>query len=155
MIYFLKFAEVFRSLASVSNTIEVGTGDINRYELWHSNLTKHRTTCISSWRRNGMQYISDVVDTHGQIISFEHAKESYNISGSFLDYIGLINSLPRRWMSLSSKKTAEYPVIQPQVECLLSKVKDAKYLYVRILQDRASNIKNFVGAKMGRTARPN
>ena len=102
----------------------------------------HRTTCISSWRRNGMQYISDVVDTHGQIISFEHAKESYIISGSFLDYIGLINSLPRWWISLPSKKKAEYPVIHPQVECLLSKEKGVKYLYVRILQGRATNIKN-------------
>ena len=136
------WAEVLRSLASVSNTIEVGTDDINRYGLWHSNLTKHRTTCISSWHRSGMRYISDVIDTQGQIISFEYAKESFNISGSFLDYIGLINSLPRRWISLPNKKRAEYPVIHPQVECLLSKEKGAKYLYVRILQDRAKNMKN-------------
>ena len=129
------WAEVFRAFAKVSDGIDIDTININRCGLWYSDVTKHETNCINAWRRKGLYYISDIIDEHGQIMSFEQAKQIYEIRGSYLDYIGLVRSLPVKWMSLPRKTRAEYPIIHPQVEFVLSKEKGAKYLYDIILQN--------------------
>ena len=78
----------------------------------------------------------------GDILTFQQAKQTYQLCGSYLDYVGLIGSLSREWKSLPKKVRAEYPVIHPQVQFVLSKENGAKYLYNVILQNKTKNFGN-------------
>ena len=92
--------------------------------------------------KNGLCYLSDIVNEVGEILSFQQLKQTYQICGSYLDYAGLIKSLPQKWKSLQRKKRAEYPVIHPQVQVVLGQEKGAKYLYNVILQNKTGNFEN-------------
>ena len=89
-----------------------------------------------------MKYISDIIDDRGEIISFQDAKQVLGITGSFLDYVGLIRSLPDSLRSATKKARAEYPIIHPQVEIVLRKEKGAKYLYDIMLSKKTKSLKN-------------
>ena len=136
------WAEVCIAFAKVSKGINIDTDAINRCSLWYSNVTKHKTTCIHSWKRRGLRYISDIIDESGQIQSFQQIKQKYLMAGSYLDYMGLIASLPYEWKSLQKKNRAEYPIIHPQVQLVLSKKRGAKYLYSIILHEKIKTVKN-------------
>ena len=102
-----------------------------------------------------MRYISDIIDTNGEIISFQKAKQMFNISGSFHDYMGLIRSLPDSFKSASNKVRAEYPVIHPQVEIVLQKEKGAKYLYDIMMVKKNKITEKSMGEELGATVRGN
>ena len=143
------WADVLRAFASVSDGIIIETENINRCGLFYSNVTKFRATCINDWRRKGLCYISDIIDVEGQILTFQQLKQSFEIRGSYLDYLGLIRSLPHDWKSMTGKCRAMYPIIHPQVELMLSKEKGAKYLYDIILKEKNQNIEKLLGAVLG------
>ena len=136
------WAEVLRAFANVSRGIDIDVADMSRCSLWYSDKTKHKTTCIDAWRRKGLCYLSDIVDDEGQILSFQNVKQIYQIGGSYLDYTGLVRSLPREWKSVPRKVRADYPIIHPQVEFVLSKEKGAKYLYDVILHMKTKSFGN-------------
>ena len=56
--------------------------------------------------------------------------------------MGLVRSLPSRFISLPNKKIAKYQVIHPQVELALSKERGATYLYNLILAKKTESVKN-------------
>ena len=136
------WAEVLRAFANVSRAIKVDAEEMNRWGLWHSDLTKHKTTCISAWRKRGLRYLNDIVDDGGQIITFQQAKQQYMLRGSYLDYIGLIGSLSREWKALPRRTKVEYPIIHPQVQLVLSREKGAKYLYNIMLEKKIESVSN-------------
>ena len=82
-------------------------------------------------------------------MSFQRAKQTYQISGSYLDYVGLIRSLPQEWKTLTRKIRAEYPIIHPQVQVVLNQEKGVKY-YNIILQSKTRNCGKYeyMGVKM-------
>ena len=136
------WAEVLTAYASLSNAIEIDVDNMTRCGLWYSDLTRYKNTCNNAWFRRGMRYISDIMDTSGEIISFQKAKQIYNISGCFLDYMGLIRSLPNSLKSSLTKVRAEYPIMHPQIERVLQKEKGAKYLYDIMLAKKTKSLKN-------------
>ena len=97
---------------------------------------------VNAWRRRGIRYLSDVLDDDGNMLSFEQFKKVYQIKGSYLDYIGLIRSLPDEWKSLTGKTRATYPIIHPQLEFVLSRENGAKYMYDIILSKTIKSVKN-------------
>ena len=136
------WTEVLQAFASVSRGIKIDVENMNRCSLWFSEVTKHKTTCINAWKRKGLCYLSDVVNEMGDILTFQQTKQTYQLCGSYLDYVGLIGSLSREWKFLPKKVRAEYPVIHPQVQVVLSKENGAKYLYNVILQNKTKNLSN-------------
>ena len=137
----LFWVEVYRALTS--NALEINVCDMNRCGLWFSDMTRNTNTCNNAWLKKGMKYISDIIDDRGEIISFQEAKQMFGITGSFLDYVGLIRSLPDSLRSATKKARAEYPIIHPQVEIVLRKENVAKYLYDIMLSKKI--IKNTWG----------
>ena len=138
----LFWVEVFRAFASLSKAIEINVHDLNRCGLWFSDMTRNTNTCNKAWLRKGMKYISDIIDSRGEILSFQEAKQSFGITGSFLDYVGLTRSLPDSLRSGTKKARAEYPIMHPQIETDLRKEKGAKYLYDIMLSKQTKSLKN-------------
>ena len=130
------WVEVLTSFASLCNGIKIEDQNLSRYSIWFSDVTKHETTCINAWRRKGLRYLSDLIDHEGQLLTFQQVKNLYQVGGSYLDYIGIIRSLPCEWKFLPRKTRAVFPIIHPQVEFVLRKERGAKYIYDVILEKR-------------------
>lgn len=136
------WVEVLRSYASLCNGIKIEENNLSRYSLWFSDVTKHQTSCINAWRKKGLRYISDLINDEGQFLSFQQLKFLFQVSGSYLDYIGIMSSLPYEWKTLSRKTRAAFPVIHPQIEIILSKERGAKHLYDVLLGSKIKQAKN-------------
>ena len=52
---------------------------------------------VCTWHKKGFRYINDLVNEQGQIQSFEQIKTQFVIPGSYLDYMGLMQSIPSEW----------------------------------------------------------
>ena len=85
---------------------------------------------------------------HGRILTFEQFKQMYEINGSYSDYIGLILSLPKKWLSSPDKRRAEYPVIHQQIELVLSKERGANHSDSLILASITKAVR-ILGSKGG------
>ena len=125
------WVEVLQAYAKVSTGITIDVEEMNRYGLWYSDTTKHKSTCIKAWQERGVRYLSDIIAEDGHLLSFQQIKEMYQLRGSYLDYTGIIRSLPSEWKALPRKIRSSYPIIHPQVEYVLSKEKGAKYLHLQ------------------------
>jgi len=100
--------------------------------LWKSDFTKYKTDEIGQWVNKGLLYFNDLRTPSGQIMTFAEAKHVYNLPGTFLDYAGLLNSLPRAY--LMSKDKIEAPIISDQIRYLLGAEKGTKHIYNRLTQ---------------------
>ena len=73
--------------------------DILYSPLWcNTNLSEDGTFLIKSWFEKRIKNVIDILDANGNIYHFEQLKEAYSLKGTFLDYQGLINKLPRTWL---------------------------------------------------------
>ena len=48
--------------------------------------------------------------------NLEEIKTVFGMPGSYLDYMGLMSSIPSEWRIKTVKPRAEYPIFHPQVE---------------------------------------
>ena len=51
--------------------IEVDINNMNKYGLWHSDLTKYKNAYNKGWRKKGLIYLNDKIDIQGRISTFE------------------------------------------------------------------------------------
>ena len=136
------WVEVLEAVSKISDNIDMDSGFLNRSGLWYSNVTRYKTSCIVACHNKGLRYISDLLNVQGQVQSFEQIKTVFGIPGSYLDYMGLIKSIPSEWRTKTFKNKAEYPIIHPQVEVMICKQRGAKYLNNILLQKKLEKVKN-------------
>ena len=100
--------------------------------LWKSDYTKYNTDEIGQWVDKGLLHFHDLRTPSGDIMTFAEAKHVYNLPGTFMDYAGLLNSLPRAYVR--SKDKIEAPIIGDQMRYLLGAKKGTKHIYNRLMQ---------------------
>ena len=76
-VFNLFWAEVLTAYARLVGMIEVDICNMNRYGLWHSDMTKYKNDCNRGWWKKGLRYLSDIIDIHGRILTFEQIKQKY------------------------------------------------------------------------------
>ena len=100
--------------------------------LWRSDYTKYKTDDIGQWAHKGLLHFNDLRTSSGELMTFAEAKHEYNLPGTFLDYAGLLNSLPREYVMTKGK--IEAPIIPDQIKYLLGRDKGTKHIYNRLTQ---------------------
>ena len=100
--------------------------------LWRSDYTKYKTDDIGQWAHKGLLHFNDLRTSSGELMTFAEAKHEYNLPGTFLDYAGLLNSLPRAYVMTKGK--IEAPIIPDQIKYLLGRDKGTKHIYNRLTQ---------------------
>ena len=68
--------------------------DICNENIFNSNYTKFKSCRHASWERNGLRVLGDLFEGN-KLLSWQRFKDLHNIPCNFLDYHGLIHSLPK------------------------------------------------------------
>ena len=56
--------------------------------------------------------VIDLIDEDGSMYDFQKLKDVYEIHGTYLDYLHLINRIPRLWKDLINENSTKMPHIQ-------------------------------------------
>ena len=107
--------------------------------LWgNSQIHENKYHIINEWYIKGIRNVIDLIDEDGSMYNFQKLKDVYEIHGTFLDYLHLINRIPRLWRDLineNSTKNASYKYnvqINYYVFNLLRKRRGCRDIYDKI-----------------------
>ena len=122
--------EVLTSWSLYIRTFKLEDVTMGCISLWKSDYTKYTTSEISQWVRSGVTHFNDLRKPSGKLMSYLEAKEKYKLKGTFLDYEGLLSSLPREY--ITSKEIIETPFIADQISHLFKDKSGARNIYNRL-----------------------
>ena len=126
------------SVGMLTDAFIVDPVDLSACNLWYSETTRFIQNINRPWYNRGMRTLNDLLNERGEILSFNEAREKFDIPGTFLDYAGLVNSLPEQWRRQERRKLP-LPVIHPMISFLLDKNTRSKTFYNLLLQDKLKN----------------
>ena len=90
--------------------------------LWGNSLINgNGNYIINEWYDKGIRNVIDLIDENGQFYEFQRLQEKYEIHGTYLDHMQLLNRIPRLWRDLineNSIKVASYKY-NVQINCFV------------------------------------
>jgi len=72
--------------------------------LWFNTRFKNKKTCIKNWAKGGILFLRDILIENGKFVSYESLTQTYEIKGTFLDYVQLKRNIPNEWLLKISKR---------------------------------------------------
>ena len=117
--------------------------------LWGNSLiNRNGNYIINEWYNKGIRNVIDLIDENGLFYQFQMLQERYGIHGTYLDYMQLINRIPRLWRDIineNSEKCASYKN-NVQINCfvfyLLRKRRGCRDIYDKIIPVNEVTIPN-------------
>ena len=117
--------------------------------LWGNSLiNRNGNYIINEWYNKGIRNVIDLIDENGLFYQFQMLQERYGIHGTYLDYMQLINRIPRLWKDIineNSEKCASYKN-NVQINCfvfyLLRKRRGCRDIYDKIIPVNEVTIPN-------------
>ena len=108
--------------------------------LWGNSLiNRNGNYIINEWYKKGIRNVMDLIDENGLFYEFQTLQERYEIHGTYLDYMHLINKIPRSWRDIiheNSRDSASYKY-NVQINCyvfhLIRKRRGCRDIYDKIL----------------------
>ena len=142
--------------ATFTSTIEIDDAEIGQCGVWYSNQTKFKEVANAQWKNKGVCILDDLLDHTGKILSYEEFKDKFQVKATYLDFLGLVRSLPGNWLMQAQKKKQQRPVIHPYVAFILRKRRGAKiFLRARPKAERVfAEYENFLKLSDRPTDRP-
>ena len=69
--------------------------------IWNNRFIKRdgKSFYYKAWANKGILKISDLLDIHGQFLSFENFKCKFSVRCTFVDYAGVLAAIPKIWKS--------------------------------------------------------
>ena len=104
--------------------------------IWYNQniLRLNRPVFYVLWFRKNIEYVNDLIDNNGKILSHRNFQENYNFTVSFIEYNGLVNSVPRDWITaigaLGTKLTE--PLKQHLIQKITKEKKPSRCIYNQI-----------------------
>ena len=90
--------------------------------LWgNSQIHENKNHIINEWYIKGIRNVMDLIDEDGSMYDFQKLKDVYEIHGTYLDNLHLINRIPRLWrdtINVNSTKNASYKY-NVQINCFV------------------------------------
>ena len=117
--------------------------------LWGNSLiNRNGNYIINEWYNKGIRNVIDLIDENGLFYQFQMLQERYGIHGTYLDYMQLINRIPRLWRDIineNSEKCASYKN-NVQINCFvfyrLRKRRGCRDIYDKIIPVNEVTIPN-------------
>ena len=131
--------ETCKAYAALISTIEIDLNEIGRCSLWYSNQTKFKDTTLRQWKNKGVNILNDLLHPSGELLTFAQFKTKFRVKATYLDYLGLVESLPRNWRVQLNKEQHQRPVIHPYLSCILQNRRGAKLFYDMIVKFKYRN----------------
>ena len=118
--------ETLFAYAKLTSTIVIDEMDCDSCSLWYSNESKFKQEEITQWKNRGLHNINDLLCETGRFLTFHEFKEKFDVRATSLDYLGLIQSLPRNLRMRHRSRRQPEPIIHPYVSNVLEKRQGAK-----------------------------
>ena len=87
--------------------------------LWNNRFIKRdgKSIFYKAWTNKGIRKINDLLDSQGHFLSFENFQRSFSVRCTFLDYAGLLASIPKDWKNAisASNQTATNESLEPSL----------------------------------------
>ena len=108
--------------------------------VFHSDHTKFKNLAYPSWERKGIRIIGDLYEGN-KLLTWPRFKERYNLSCNYLEYNGLLHSLPKELQKDKPNGWYQHhPSISARLQFLLSNVTFTKILVRSLMKNsRSSN----------------
>ena len=76
--------------------------------LWgNSQIHENKSHIINEWYNKGIRNVMDLIDENGLMYDFQKFKDVYEIHGTHLDYLHLINRIPRLWRDMINETSTK------------------------------------------------
>ena len=90
--------------SSLARTHSKNPRNANKFKqeiIWNNRFIKidGKSFYYKAWANKGILKISDLLDIHGQFLSFENFKCKFGVLCTFLDYAGVLAAIPKIWKS--------------------------------------------------------
>lgn len=85
-------------------------------------------------KNKGVCILDDLINPSGEILSFAQFKGTFKVKATYLDYLGLLSSLPKNWRAETKKTKHQRPIIHPFVAFVLQKKRGAKLFYDKFVE---------------------
>jgi hypothetical protein len=76
--------------------------DVLSQSIWLNSHIKVNNTspCLKNWIEKDMYIINDLLDQNKQIMSYEIFQDTYHVDTTFVQFYGIISTIPRHWKHL-------------------------------------------------------
>lgn len=94
--------DILKNWNQFCNSVEIMSvkGVLDSPIWYNKNLKNGYNFYIEDWFKKGVRYISDLLDEHGNIQSFEDLRIRFGLRGTFLNYQSLLRKIPNYWRGL-------------------------------------------------------
>ena len=108
--------------------------DCRTYPIWGTYFMKNKNLLIRSAEvmQKGVRYVNDILTNTGQLLGFNEFKETYPIAINFVDFYGMMHSIPREWLKGHKSKLNESEMNQRLLQNLLQQKQVSKWAYKKM-----------------------
>ena len=76
--------------------------------LWgNSQIHENKNQIHNEWYIKGIRNVMDLIDEDGSMYDFQKLKDVYEIHGTYLDYLHLINGIQRIWTEMINENSTK------------------------------------------------
>ena len=112
---------------SFTKALDIPEEMIANENVFNSEHTKFKITSYHSWESKGLRYIGDLFEGN-RLMTWERFKEVYKISCNFMEYYGLVHSLPKKLQKdQAGGWYQERPIIPARIHYILSNASFTKF----------------------------
>ena len=75
--------------------------------LWGNSQIHENNNIINEWYIKGIRNVMDLIDEDCSMYDFQKLKDVYEIHGTYIDYLHLINRIPRLWRDMINENSTK------------------------------------------------
>jgi hypothetical protein len=100
------YVNLFKTWCNIHLNEPENNEQICRQIIWHNSFIQvaGKPICYDIWRGNNIEFIQDIIDASGEIISREKLERKYNFQCRFMDYNSLKAAIPTSWKKKLKEK---------------------------------------------------
>jgi exonuclease III len=67
--------------------------------IWYNDYIKveGKGICYKSWREHNIEFIQDIINNKGEILSQKELEAKYNLNCKYLEYLSILTAIPSKW----------------------------------------------------------
>jgi hypothetical protein len=113
--------------------------DIRDQIIWYNSHIKVNKQVLryNSWIEKGVMRIRDIILDDGTVLSHNQFQSKYNIRVNFLQYAGVVKSIPKEWkVALIIDQERKIAQTKSKIQNILTLPKVSKFVYKKLIESK-------------------
>ena len=132
--------EVILALALFNDAYKITDGEIGACSVWYSDQIKFVRSGLRAWHTHGIRYLNDLLKSDNTLLNFNEFRVTFGLNTTYLDYMGLIESLPLQWRRAPRRE--EGPMIHPMVRYMIAERTGVRSIYTVMIEWKTRETRN-------------